>query len=1098
MITKNFWLALMLFSCVFSTALAQEKNVSGTVTDQNGLPLPGVNIVVDGTTNGTQTDFDGNYTIGASQGQTLIFSYIGQKDAQRVVGTASIINVQMEEDTQALEEVVVTALGIKREKKALGYATQEVGGETISNVPVENFANALSGEVAGVDIKASGTLGGSVNIVNRGFSSISNSNQMLIVIDGIPVQNASPNKSINQDVDGSQASGRGGFDYGNAASDLNPSDIANVNILKGAAASALYGSRASNGALIITTKKGGKNKKGVGISFSSSIMVANVDRTTIPEYQQEYGGGGFSGGTDALSFPIVDLGLGDGPQEAVRVNDDASWGPAFDPNRQIYQWFNIYPQLSTYGQLSPWVGGGRTPIDFFDTGITSVNNLSFSGGNEIGNYRFGYTNFHQEGVVPNSEIKKNTFTFNGSFKVTDKLTASTSLSYTRTTGKGRYGTGYDDFNVMRDFRQWWAVSTSIPQQRDAYFSTRQNITWNPNSPFNLSTAFFDNPYWTRFENYQTDSRNRYLANVSLDYKVADWFSILGRLSKDSYDLRIDERIAIGSNNQSEYYLRHDTSSETNYDLIASFQHGITEKISFDANIGWNLRVEKKDEIGTETNGGLRVPNLYTLDNTVSPISIDQIYPLNWTKKVDGLYARTSFGFDDTYFVEGTIRTDRSSALPVSNNRYWYYSGTGSVVFSNLLRDWTWLDFGKFRGNYAEVGSDTSPYRVLNTYNLIPAFGTSNPLSNPTTFNNINLVEERTNEFELGLEAQFFEKRLGFDITYYSRKTEDLITQVNISDATGGGFAFLNAGSIKNEGFEVFLNLTPVRTSSFAWDIKANWSNNKNTVEALAPGVDYLEFASPQGGVSIGAQVGESFGVIRATDFIYDNDGNKVINPANGSYYRTSGTNGSNYVLGDFNPDWIGGLRNTFSYKNVSLGFLVDIRRGGSVFSLDQWYGLGSGLYPETAGLNELGNPVRDNVADGGGVLLDGVAGDVTFNPDGTYTVSNVSENTTRATVQDFNFEPFGFGNPHAGNVYDASYIKLREASITYRFPEKLLRNTFIQDATLSFIGRNLWIIESHVPYADPEAGLSAGIIQGYQSSPYPSTREVGANIKINF
>ncbi|WP_299431289.1 SusC/RagA family TonB-linked outer membrane protein [uncultured Maribacter sp.] len=1092
--TKLNGILTLLLALIVQVTLAQEKTVSGTVSDQDGLPLPGVNIVIQGSTSGTQTDFDGNYSINASEGQTLMFSYIGQKTTTAVVGASNTINVKLQEDAEALDEVVVTALGIKREKKALGYTTQEVGGETLSDIPVENFANALSGEVAGLDIKATGTLGGSVNIINRGFSSITNSNQMLIIIDGIPIQNGSPNRTSADSGGNSQESGRGGFDYGNAASDINPSDIANVNVLKGAAAASLYGARASNGAIIITTKKG-KKSRGIGISFSSSYTASNVDKSTIPEYQQEYGAGGFG----QLDFRSFDLGLGDGPQTSAIVNQDASWGPAFNPNTQVYQWYNIYPQLSdTYGQLSPWVAGDKTPINFFETGSTRINNVSFSGGSDSGSFRVGITNFNQEGIVPNSEIKKNTLTFNGSYNLTEKLVASTSFSYTRTTGKGRYGTGYNDFNVMRDFRQWWQTNINIDRQRDAYFSTRENITWNPNSASDLSSAFFDNPYWTRFENYSTDARNRYIGNFSLNYKVSDWFSILGRVAMDSYDLKVDERIAIGSNSVSEYFLRHDSSSETNYDIIASFNHNITDNINFDGNIGWNLRVDKKDEIGTETNGGLNLPRLYTLDNSKNPITSEQIFPRNWTKKVDGLYARASFGFYDTYFLEGTVRTDRSSALSLDNNRVNYFSGTASVLFSNLVKNVDWLNFGKFRVNYAEVGSDTNPYNVFNTYTINTPFGGNSSLSNPTIFKNSNLEPERTKEFEIGVEGKLLNNRIGFDITYYSRKTEDLITEVNLSDAIGASSAFLNAGSIKNEGLEVFLNLTPLKTDTFAWDVKLNWSNNKNTVEELYPGVEYLEFASPQGGVSIGAQVGESFGVIRGTDFVYDNDGNKVIDSSDGDYYRTSGTNGSTYILGDFNPDWIGGIRNSFTYKDFSFSFLVDIRQGGSVFSLDQWYGLASGLYPETAGVNELGNPVRNPVASGGGLLLDGVSGDVSFNPDGTYTVTNVGENTTRAAVNDFFDQPFGWGNAHASNVYDASYVKLREASITYKFPQKLIKNTFIQDLSLSIIGRNLWIIESHVPYADPEAGLSAGIIQGYQSSPYPSTREIGASLKINF
>jgi len=1083
--TKLKGMLTLLIAFVVHISYAQTKTISGSVSDDSG-PLPGVSIQVKGTNTGTETDFDGKYSIKAKAGDTLVFSFVGMKTTEKVVGNSNSLNVVLSSDN-VLDEVVVTALGIKREKKSLGYATQTVKGESISNVPVENFTNALSGEAAGIDIKASGALGGSVNIVARGNSSITATNQMLIVIDGIQVQNESPNRS-------GQASGGGGFDYGNAASDINPNDIESVNILKGAAASALYGSRASNGVVLITTKKGRK-KKGIGITFSSSLMVGTADKSTIPEYQQEYGGGGFG----VLDFQSVDLGLGDGPQAAVPFASDASWGPAFDPNRQVYHWFNIYPQLDTYGQTSAWVPGDKTPIDFFETGITNVNSISFEGANEESNFRLGYTNLTQEGVIPNSEIKRNTFSFRGSYNFTDKLTGTGGITYTRTDAVGRYGTGYDDKNVMRDFRQWWQTNLVVNRVRDAYFSTRQNITWNPNSAADLSPAFFDNPYWTRYENFSNDSRDRYLGNINLNYQVTDWFSILGRITRDAYSLNVEERTAVGSTEQASYYQRQDVSSETNYDIIGSFDYDITERINLNANLGWNLRVEKKDDLGIQTNGGLRVPGFYSIENSVNPITSAQTFPNKWTKKVDGMYGRASFGLDDTYFVEGTLRTDRSSALPVDNNRYWYYSATGSVLFSNIIKDADWLSYGKLRANYAEVGNDTGPYRINPEYIVNPAFGGAGSLTNPSALNNANLRPERTTEFEVGLEMKMFDNRLGFDVSYYDKTTDDLITNVTISSASGASSSFLNAGSIKNRGIEVFVNATPIRSEDFAWDVKLNWSKNENTVEALAPGIDYLEFSSIFG-ASFGAQVGESFGTIRGTDWVFDDAGNRVVNRTTGRYVTTSGqTNGSNNVLGDSNPDWLGGITNTFRYKDLSLSFLLDIRQGGSVFSLDNYFGQASGLYAQTAGLNELGNPQRDPVASGGGVILDGVVGDVTFNPDGTYVVTNTAPNTVRAAVADFGNQPYAWSrNALGASIFDASYVKLREVSLTYKFPQRFLEGTFIQNAVLSFIGRNLWIIHKNTPFADPEAGLAAGNIQGLQTSPYPSVREIGASIKLNF
>jgi TonB-dependent SusC/RagA subfamily outer membrane receptor len=478
-----------------------------------------------------------------------------------VVLTASFTLVSAQKDsikTQEIEGVVVTALGIKREKKSLGYATQGVSGEDISDKPLANFANALQGEVAGLNVQSYGTMGGSANMVIRGYSSISGNNQALVVVDGVPILNANTNTS-------GQKTGRGGYDYGNAAMDINPDDIESVNVLKGAAATALYGSRAGQGAIIITTKKG-KNKKGIGISFNSSVTFGNADKSTLPVYQNKYGAGygpyykDFGSDTD-LYFNNIDIN-GDGIlDQAVPFTEDASYGAAFDPNLLVYQWNSIYPQLPTYGQKMPWVAGKHTPNDIFQTAFTTQNSISFGQNFDGSDFRVGFTNLMQTGILPNSELKRNSFTFNGTHSFTDKFKMGTGMTFTRTNGKGRYGTGYDGANVMQAFRQWWQTNVDIYQQRDAYFSTKQNITWNPNSYTNLKPIYTDNPYWILYENYQTDQRDRYFGNIFADYKINDWFSLTARFSRDAYTEKREERIAIGSANVSSYSLFNNTASE---------------------------------------------------------------------------------------------------------------------------------------------------------------------------------------------------------------------------------------------------------------------------------------------------------------------------------------------------------------------------------------------------------------------------------------------------------------------------------------------------------------------------------------------------------
>ncbi|QXP59879.1 SusC/RagA family TonB-linked outer membrane protein [Olleya sp. HaHaR_3_96] len=1058
---------------VASLSYAQERTISGMITDENGLPLPSATIVVQGTSVGSTSDFDGKYTIKASNGQVLNFSYVGYDSVDKTVTSSSTLNVSLQPGN-TLDEVVVTALGIKREKKSLGYATQEVGGEEVSKIKSSNFVNSLSGKVAGLDVKSSGTLGGSTNVVIRGSSSIAGNNQALFVIDGIPVNNGNSNSA-------DQKSGRGGYDYGNAASDINPDDIASINVLKGAAATALYGSRASNGVVMITTKKG-KKRKGIGVTFNSSYTVGQADSETLPTYQNKYGAGYGPYYEDPSGyFGYVDIDGDGNPDLTTPFTEDASYGAAFDPTLDVFQWNSIYPQLDTYQQATPWVAGENNPNSVWKSAATRINSVSLDGGNDTSSFRLGVTNMLQEGNLPNSEIKRNTVNFSGSHDLTEKLTVSTTFTYTKTNGKGRYGTGYDSKNVMQAFRQWFQTNVDFGEQEAAYLATGQNISWNPTSATNLTPLYSDNPYWTFYENYETDQRNRYFGNFALDYEINDWLSFLGRFTFDTYSELQEERTAVGSKDPSAYSRYNNNVAEYNYDFILTANKNLTEKLNLEGNIGFNLRRNDRNSIFAETNGGLNLAGLYALSNGVNPMNAPTEYDA--TSKVDGLYARASLGYDGFAYLEGTYRRDRSSTLPIDNNTYGYYSVATSLVFSKFI-DAEWFSFGKLSANYAEVGSDTTPYNVFNTYFIGTPYDSTGSATNPGARNNLNLLPERQENYEFGLDTQFFNRRLGLNVSYYNTQNKDQITSVPVSNATGYTSVLLNAGTIENKGLEVQLNVTPIKTENFSWDVSLNWAKNKSEVLSLADGIDNLQLASLQGGISINATPGQPYGVIRGTDFVYHENGQKVID-ANG-YYATSATN--NEIIGDINPEWTAGLNNSFNYKNFNLSFLIDMQKGGDVFSLDTWYGYATGLYDFTAGNNELGNPVRNPVtsgADSGGVLLAGVQADGTTN-------------TVRGDATTFS-NPWGYSNtPNSAHVYDAGFVKLREASITYNFDDTILNSVPFTAASISLIGRNLWIIDKSVPYSDPEAGLSSGNVQGYQSGAYPTIREIGASLKLQF
>lgn len=1067
--TKFSGILTLLVVFIVQFTFAQEKTISGTVSDDTGLPLPGVNIIIQGTTTGTQSDFDGNYSIETSVGQVLVFSYVGFETQEITVGASNSINVTMQAGS-VLDEVVVTALGISREKQSLGYATQQVEGEDIAVVKSTNFTNALSGKVSGLQIRRNNNFGGSTNVVIRGNTSLTQNNQALFVIDGVPISNENTNTAAQ-----GQASGPY-YDYGNAAMDINPDDIESINVLKGAAASALYGSRAGNGVIMITTKKG-KRSKGLGVTINSNATVGFVDKSTFATYQDQYG----AGYGNYWTFEDID---GDGVDDQVsNYLDDASYGPGFDPNLYVYQWDSFDPASPNYLRRTPWVNTDNGAITFFETPVTLTNSISVSNGTENGSYRLSYTKLDQSGLMPNSQIDKHNFIFSGTFDVNDRMTVSGFANYIKTETVGRNSTGYSD-NIVTMFKQWWQTNVDVQDQRSIYYNTKRNISWNPGtSAPGAVPIYWDNPYWTRYENYQNDGRNRFLGNIELNYKLADWVSVMGRVATDTYNERQEERRAVGSvaspfgvtrgNVDSGYARKEITNTETNYDLMFNFDFDIAEDISFAGILGTNIRRNEFKSIFASTAGGLKIPGLYSLSNGVSsapnPVEVDNEIGVN------GIYASASFGFWNTLYIDGTIRRDVFSTLPVSEAAFYYPSVSTSFVFSKLLNVDA-ITFGKLRLNYASVGNGAPGHKLFDTYIINQDIGTSVP----STANNPNLKPEYTDSYEVGLEMRFANDRLGFDVAYYQANSKDQIVEVPVSLATGQSRKLLNAGEIENKGFEISLNTIPVKTDNFSWALTANFTKNENEVIALPEGTEVIQLGRFQGGVSINAALGQPYGVIYGTDFVYHENGEKMVDED--GYYMTTPT--SNNILGDTNPDWLAGITNTFTYKSLSFSFLIDMQKGGSLFSLDQYYGEATGLYPNTAFINDLGNPVRNSLADGGGFINPGVHADG-------------SPNTTRIDASGFG--SFGYAAyPNAQFVYDASYVKLRQVSLTYTLPSRYLDNTFMTGLQFSLTGSNLWIIDKEVPYADPEAGLSAGNLQGYLVGSLPTTQDYGFNIKAQF
>ncbi|MDB5205575.1 MAG: rane protein [Flavisolibacter sp.] len=1068
------WLVMLL--CTITKA---QTTVTGRVTDDRGAPVPFATLSEIGTTNSVAADSAGRFSINVSQGASIGVTATGFQ-GQTLVVAGPILNFTLAAGQNNLQEVVVTAMGIRRSRNQVPYAAQQISGDEVSKNRSPNFVQNLSGKVSGLELRQANTLGGSTNVVVRGFKSLFGNNQALFVVDGVPFDNSNINT-------GNQRTGRGGYDYGNTGADFNPDDIETITVLKGAAATALYGSRAGNGVILITTKKG---VRGVGVTVNSSFGVGNIDKSTFVKYQKEYGGGygpfyrDFTGDTD-LYFWNRDVN-GDGVRDrVVPLSEDASYGGRFDPNLLVYQWDAFDPTSPNYRKATPWVAAQNDPSTFFQKSLSSNQSVYLNAGSDRGTFKLGYTRTDDRGILPNSSQIKNMVDFGGTFNVTSTVTAGATINYSNINAKGRFGTGYTGFgNVAGNFRQWWQTNVDIKDQKEAYFRNRNNVTWNWASTTSLRPIYWDNPYFMRYENYQSDTRDRFFGNVNANWKIASWLNVLGRVSVDRWTQLAEERIAVGSTDVSGYNRTNLSFRETNFDLLANAETKLSTDFTLRGLLGTNIRRNLIESISATTNGGLVTPRFYALSNSANPPNAptESVAEL----EVDGVFAGATLSWRDMLTLDATIRRDQSTTLPQENNTFYYPSVSLGFAFSRLLPTATWLSYGKFRVNYAQVGNSAPANSLFDVYGAVPQFGSQTQYTVASTKNNPALRPELTKSGEIGLEMAFLKNRAGFDFSYYDAQSYNQIMPVAISTSTGYSAMYVNAGTIRNRGIEVSLNGTPIQSRDFSWNMTLNWSRNRNKVEDLyqdpATGntTENLVLGSFQGGVTLNATLGQPYGTIRGSNFIYTN-GERTV----GSDGRYLISTTSNEVIGDPNADWIAGLNNTLRYKNVSLSWLLDMRHGGDVFSLDLYYGYDTGLYPETAGTNDLGNPSRNPLSQGGGVIMPGVTQDGKPN---TTRVSNTGAGT------------YGYEyNPAAAFVYDASYLKLREAVLTYSLPKSLVgRLNPFKGIDLSLIGRNLWLIHKNLPHSDPEEIVSSGNLQGYQSGAYPTTRTVAINLRLRF
>ena len=1046
-------LLLLLASFAFGMSAAMAQSVSGKVTDgANGEGLPGVAVVVEGSNTGVMSDMDGMYRIQAATGDVLTFSFVGYNTVRKEV-TGATMDVALESGV-ALDEVVVTALGISREKKALGYSVQELGNDAFTDAKTENVVRSLTGKIAGVQVTSGTAIGSSSKVLLRGASSITGNNQPLFVVDGVPMDNADYSS-------GNQQRSVGGYDYGNAIQDLNPDDIESVSVLKGPAAAALFGSRASNGAIVITTKSGkgyqSSGKRGIGISVNSGVAFNNV--FVLPTYQNSYGGGPSQAWADTIDGQFV-------PDYAL----DGSWGPALDgtPVRHWDSWYD-YEGDEGFGELRPWEPTPNDIDQFFQTGVTLSNNVSVTGATDESSFRLSYTNHDQTGVYENSSLDRNTLSFSGSQQVSEDLEASVTANYVQQQGKGRPLTGYGE-SVMSQFTQWYHRQLDMDRLRNYKNPDGTQRTWNRLSPTNPDPNYFDNPFWERYENVQNDQRDRVFGNITMKYKINDVFSLMGRALSDFYIDRREERIAVGGVRESSYSETTRQLQETNLDAYLNFADDLSDDLNLTGFVGVNQRIRNYKRLNAYTLGGLNTPGLYTVNNGADGYEVGDFTS---QKKVNSVLASASFGYQRKYYVDITGRNDWSSALPAENNSYFYPSATASYILSEDL-DVDAISFAKVRLGWAQVGNDTDPYRTSTTYAVNTNFGNSGSATIPNAQNNPNLRPEKTSSWEAGVELNLFLDRVRFDFTYYNSTTEDLIFNVPVSASSGYSSAVLNAGKTNNKGIEVSLAASVVETNDLTWNVGVNFAKNQNELIELAEGIENIRYTSLFG-VSLEARPGQPLGTFYGYDYQYDDNGNKLVGD-NGFYLRTDEV----VPLGTILPNFTGGVYTTLDYKNLSFYALVDFQDGGSLHSYSNQWGKYSGTLEGTV-FDDDGNDMR---APGyAGVVVEGV-------------------NATTGAVNDVAVNPqtHFFLNQgyviHAADQYDASFVKLREMRLDYSMPADMVEGTPFSNVSIGVFGRNLAILHKNVPHIDPEVATSASNVQGFEGGQLPAERTIGVNIKF--
>ena len=1029
-----------------SFAIEQQSNkVIGTVKDEFG-PVIGASVVEKGTSNGVVTDLNGKFSLNVKPGATLIISFVGYKQQEVKAGNVPL-NIVLEEDSKMLGEVVVTALGIKRERKALGYGVAEVQGEALTKAKETNVINSMAGRVPGLVVtQTAGGASGSSRVILRGSTEMTGNNQPLYVIDGVPLDN----------TNFGSAGTYGGFYLGDGISSVNPDDIESMSVLKGPAASALYGSRASHGVILITTKKANKDK--ISVEYNGT-MTFDTQLAKWDDVQQIYGMG--SNGT----YPI----------NAVS-NTNMSWGAKADGTNML-KYFD--------GVERPYLIVPDNTSQFFRTGFTATNSAIIGVNNGKTGIRFTYTDMRNKDIVPKTHMSRDIFNLRAN-TTAGKFDLDFSANYTREDVKNRPALGDSKSNIGKNLM---TLATTYDQE---WLKTYQDANgeysnWNGMDPYNV------NPYWDVYKNSNNSKKDQFRFNGKVVWNITQHLKIQGTAGAELNWFTFEDYKAPTTPGYESGYLQNNNFRNRmyNFELLALYNNSWGD-FDFNATLGGNLYKVNNQTIVT-TAKDMKIRDVVAL-MSFNEVSVE---PYSYRKQINSVYGAVNLGWKHMLYFDATLRGDQSSTLPISNNMYIYPSFSGSFVFSELLKLGDKLPYGKVRMSWAQVGSDTDPYQLGLVYTkskfAYPGY-TIGYISNGTIPNK-DLKPTKTNSFEMGLELKFLKNRIGLDFTYYSQLSKNQIMGMASSSTSGYGYRLINAGEIENKGVEIALNTRPIQTKDFSWDLNFNFSKNSNKVKKLVDDMDMFELEKATWlDVQVAAKVGENFGSIVGPDFQRNENGDILIDPSTGLPMYDK----SNHVLGNASWDWTGGVYTNFSYKNISLSAVFDVKVGADLYSMSARAAHETGKSMATLEGREAWYK-SEEARQAAGYAKDSpdwiptggfIAPGVIDNGDGTYRENDIVINPEKYWMSVCRNAPSMF-------IYDNSYVKCREITLSYTLPKAWLKNV-VDGLTISFVARNPFIVWKNIPNIDPDSNYNNTTGMGMEYGSLPSRKSYGFNVNVKF